>query len=197
MRASRKGQHELLTLVLITGILIGVVGVVWMWAVPMIEKNQDVSVQRNAEEFMKDLNQKIRSVSAGGEDSLDIGNLGDHGIILVREKEIELIIEVDESLYESNREISLSRNDCSDSVVKWGLEETYVICVRSSPVGEEYRVSYTLKYLEAKNGDFSMHIQLVPRTIQAGVSRQFVSLEGLGFQESRGSLTRLVAVQIV
>ena len=68
-----KGQQEILTPLLFTGILIAVVGSVYIWGVPLIQKNQDITMLHKAEDFMKNLNDKIIKVAnTQGSDKITI-----------------------------------------------------------------------------------------------------------------------------
>jgi hypothetical protein len=59
MKANRKAQSEAITLVLVTGIIIALVGSAYMWGKPMIDKRSIVTQFASATKFMEDLNAKI------------------------------------------------------------------------------------------------------------------------------------------
>src|SRR3989338_6960866 len=68
-----KGQQEALSAILISGILIGVVGSVYFWGVPLIQKNKDISILESSEAFVRGLDVKIKSVANnGGRDQMSI-----------------------------------------------------------------------------------------------------------------------------
>jgi hypothetical protein len=55
----RKAQTEAITLVLISGIIISLVGFAWTWGKPMIDKRSVMTQFASATRFMEDLDEKI------------------------------------------------------------------------------------------------------------------------------------------
>ncbi len=62
-----KAQSQVLSIILITGILVAVVGASYMWGVPLIEKGQTSSDNEIAESLMVMLKEKIDNVAETGE----------------------------------------------------------------------------------------------------------------------------------
>ena len=58
-----KGQQQVLTILLITLVLVAIVGSVYFWGLPLIQKNRDITVLKKAEDFMMNLNNKIKYVA--------------------------------------------------------------------------------------------------------------------------------------
>ncbi len=156
MRLS-KGQQEALSAVLISGILIGVVGSVYFWGVPLIQKNKDISLLESSESFMRQLDVKIRSVANnGGRDSIVIPV---PGIVNFDGKTIALTIDTQGTIYASDAEIPLGRNTLNSLTQigteyygKWGIDEPVIFNVKSIKMSEnDYRNEYTLDYIELRN----------------------------------------------
>ncbi len=63
----RKAQSQILSIMLITGILITVIGATYMWGIPLIEKGRSSSESEFAESFMVHLKEKIDNVATTGE----------------------------------------------------------------------------------------------------------------------------------
>ncbi|MBI4174185.1 MAG: hypothetical protein HY517_00945 [Candidatus Aenigmarchaeota archaeon] len=152
-----KGQQEALSAVLISGILIGVVGSVYFWGVPLIQKNKDISLLESSEAFMRQLDEKIRSVANnGGRDSIVISV---PGIISFDGETIRLIIETQGTIYATDAEIPLGRNSVSTLSQSggqlygvWGIDDPVLFNVKSIKMGEnDYRNEYTLTYVELRN----------------------------------------------
>ena len=61
-----KGAMEAISVVLVTGVLIGVVGSIYFWGLPLIEKNKDISILENSEFFIKNLNDEIKNIANSG-----------------------------------------------------------------------------------------------------------------------------------
>ena len=137
-----KGQ-ETISIVLITGILLGLVGSVYLWGVPLIEKNTDVSRLESAEEFMNNLNEKIKNVAThGGREQVRIP-LGR----VYFDSNIDLSVETKNTIYDSGAWISIGKNECTKDVGVWGVDDQDVLCVLSEEIGEEYDTGYRLRYI--------------------------------------------------
>lgn len=69
---SERGQSQIVTAVLLTGILIVLVAAAYFWGLPLIQKQRDTVVLNNMERFMSDLDQKIKRVAeSGGRERID------------------------------------------------------------------------------------------------------------------------------
>ncbi|KHO47582.1 MAG: hypothetical protein QT00_C0002G0236 [archaeon GW2011_AR5] len=160
-----KGQQEALSAVLISGILIGVVGSVYFWGVPLIQKNKDISLLETSEAFMRQLDEKIRSVANnGGRDQIIIPVPGivsfeNVGTELDPQMEIKLTIETEGTIYATDAEIPLGRNTLStleqsggEFYGTWGIDDPVLFNVKSVKLRENnYRNEYTLTYIQLKN----------------------------------------------
>lgn len=147
-----KGQQEIVSAVLISGILIGVVGSVYFWGVPLIQKNQDISTLKSAEDFMRSLNDKIKFVANnGGRDRLrlDVPGIIEFFPAGGSDARIELTVDTKGTIYAAEAEIPLSRNECSRTSGTFGVHDSSVLCVRSKKLGEnDYTTIYTLRYIQ-------------------------------------------------
>ena len=63
----RKAQSQVLSIILISGILVAVIGATYMWGVPLIEKGRTSSDNEIAESFMLLLKEKVDDVAETGE----------------------------------------------------------------------------------------------------------------------------------
>lgn len=70
----KKAQVEVLSVLIITGIVIALVGTAYFWGVPLIEKRTAVTDLSIAEKFILDLDKKIKEIAnaGGGEAELEI-----------------------------------------------------------------------------------------------------------------------------
>ncbi|HLC76669.1 MAG TPA: hypothetical protein VJH04_00530, partial [archaeon] len=146
----------------ISGILIGVVGSVYFWGVPLIQKNKDISILESSEAFVRGLDVKIKSVANnGGRDQMSIPV---PGIVTFDGKMITMSIETDGTIYAANAQIPLGRNTDStlnvdltnpSNPVKygiWGTHEATLLNVISRKQGDTgYKNDYTLEYVELRN----------------------------------------------
>lgn len=154
-----KGQQEALSAVLISGILIGVVGSVYFWGVPLIQKNKDISLLESSETFMRELDSKIRSIANnGGRDQIIISV---PGIVRFDGQTIKLTIETEGTIYATDAEIPLGRNsistlsfDGTQYYGKWGIDDPALLNVKSIKISENsYKNEYTLEYVELRNAN--------------------------------------------
>lgn len=63
----KKAQSELLSMMLITGILIAIIGSSYLWGIPLIEKSKTSAENEKAESLMKMIKEKIDDVAQTGE----------------------------------------------------------------------------------------------------------------------------------
>ncbi|MBN2101470.1 MAG: hypothetical protein JW716_01200 [Candidatus Aenigmarchaeota archaeon] len=82
----RKGQVQVLSLIIITGIVIALVGVAYIWGSPMIEKRTVYTQYTSAEKFMNDLNDRIATLATtcttknGCTQTINIPNIDGRGL---------------------------------------------------------------------------------------------------------------------
>ncbi len=177
-----KGQTQAVSLVLISGILIGVVSSVYFWGVPLIQKNRDISILENSEQLMRALNEKIKSVANnGGRDTLTITGPG-----IMRFDPVDGLfsytIETDGTIYAANAEVPLGRNSCSVQNGEWGKKDSDVLCVKS--IGEaQYTTTYSLRYMRLDAGARSFLIRLDGERAVSGESHEII-LENKGTEET-------------
>lgn len=202
--SSSKGQQEVLSIVLISGILIGVVGSVYFWGVPLIQKNKDVAVLENSEDFMNSLNTRIKFIANnGGRDQLVINVPGTLRFDPIAGT-IELTVLTEGTIYAKDAEIPLGRNSqCSASQGAFGIDEPETLCVKSAQIGEKnFRTTYTLKYVKLVNNNILRDFQIeLTGNANSGGEQNFVAFENLGTTQSasngRALIKTLVAINVV
>lgn len=195
-----KGQQQALSAILISGILIGVVGSVYFWGVPLIQKNKDVALLESSESFMRQLNEKIKFVANnGGRDQIVVTL---PGIVSFDGDQIEFSITTDGTIYSANSLIALGRNgDCTDTRGAWGVDEPEVLCAVSSPLSNAtFRNTYTLRYMPLDQGLRTFEIDLSGAPRSAGQDHSVV-IQSRGVQESesagRTTIKTVVEINIV
>lgn len=185
-----KGQ-EAISAILITGILLGVVGSIYLWGIPLIEKNMDFSVLESAEGFMRNLDEKINGVANhGGREQIEIP-LG----VINFESDIDLEIETRNTIYASEAWIPLGKNECTKEEGKWGIDDPDILCMIGQKVGEKYKTKYNLRYIELKLGIKSYKIELVGEG--SGREKNSIIIERTGTQREGDSVTTLVSIKII
>ena len=187
-----KGQ-QIVTTILITAILLGLVGSVYIWGIPLIEKNRDISLLNSAEEFMHNLNEKIKNVAAhGGREQIEIP-LGR----VYFESDIDLNLETKNTVYASEAWIPLGENACMMSGGTWGVDYQDVLCVRSEEIGEEYETDYNLKYINLTSGtkNYNYTIELVGKR-DSGKEDNVIIIERTGIERSEDYVKTLISIRI-
>ncbi|MBI4019767.1 MAG: hypothetical protein HY367_00420 [Candidatus Aenigmarchaeota archaeon] len=176
---SRKGQVEPITLIIITGIVVALVGAAYAWGVPLIQKRTAVSDFSSAERFMVDLDQAITDVAnrGGGERSVDIP---------------KGFVTVDTALNAVLLEMSMEQPLLLDSTVplrttflgdvgKFGEAEPRVIDVTVAREGTRYRMVLKAQYRELDTATTPLRgfkIMLNPLGRGVGTDRVVVSYGG-------------------
>src|SRR3989344_7570658 len=141
-----KGQQEALSAVLISGILIGVVGTVYFWGLPLIQKNKDISVLESTEDFMSEMIDKIKLVAnAGGREQIMFNQ---PGIVRFDGYSIRVVLDTEGTLYAAEAPVPLSRNNAALSSGVWGIDQPEIITVTANHIAEShYRNTFKLEYI--------------------------------------------------
>lgn len=160
-----KAQQEILTPLLITGIMISIIGSVYVWGVPLIQKNQDLATLQKAEDFMKNLDLKIKNVAnSGGRDSITI----ESGVLKfnpapfdssskLNTGSISLKLITKGTIYSSGVYIPFVRDDIChfDGNCIIGNDEPEWFYVESNDIDGSYLTNYTLTYRNMNSPDLS------------------------------------------
>jgi len=191
-----KGQQDVLSAILISGILIAVV--VYLWGVPLVEKNRDISILQNSEEFMRLLDEKIKFISNhGGRDTIEINVPG-----LVEfspsEQKIYLTLETQGTIYAAEIESPLGKNECTMAQGLWGQDDSSTLCVKSNKIEEnKFRTIFSLGYIELKdkNGIESYKIELSGKSAIGGEAHNII-IENKGVEKSDSLTKTLISITI-
>ncbi|MDY6766367.1 MAG: hypothetical protein SVW77_03290 [Candidatus Nanohaloarchaea archaeon] len=153
MDFGRTGQTQVLTAVLLGGILIAGVAGAYVWGLPILQKNQDVN---NAEQSLSDLKELTRAISSvassGGSRSVTV-DLSDGTLNIDAEQDMITYQALTTGAYVSTRQwLPLNENDIQGVNRSTGLpDDGYGIRGVDEPVllvGKAERVSdgYTTRY---------------------------------------------------
>lgn len=192
-----KGQQEILTSVVITGVLVGIVGTVLFWGLPLIQKSRDASVLENAEGFMKTLSGKIKFVANnGGKEQLFITVPGN--IRFLPDGSIQLLMNTQGTIYSTDAEIPLGRNECSRAEGVWSVHDPEVLCLTSRGIGtNKYLTTYRLGHILLRTeGVASYKISMTGQEAGGGEGRT-IAIENLGTIEDGNLISTLVSISIV
>ncbi len=148
-----KGQSEAISVILISGILIGVVGSVYFWGLPLIQKSKDASTLTNTESFMRNLDSKIKFIAnSAGRDQLLVNVPGSLSFDPQTDI-VSLVVNTQGTIYATDAEIPLARNPtCTASAGVFALNDPDTLCVKSVKLTDKnYKTTYSLWYLSLNN----------------------------------------------
>ena len=180
----RKAQTEVVTIVLLTGIVISLVGAAYMWGVPLINKRTAVTDFLAAEDFVVKLDQKIVEIAnaGSGEAALDIPN----GLIEIKDyvagnpqsNSIVFKKVVKQPLILSNS-VVLKTNVLGENGT-YGEAEPRVINLSSESFPPDYRLVFTLHYreLDTRNEPVKGYLISLKTGDRVGSNRMIVSYDG-------------------
>ena len=161
-----RAQTQIITYLLLSGLLITIVGVVYLWGIPLIQKNRDINLLQGSEDFMKRLDLIVKDVAnTHGRNAISFELDGE---LWFNESEnaFRLIVETKGSIYSVGR-IYFVRNP--NETGEWGKDEPAILYVDVSPTASGYRQVYVLKYrkllakdgrsfqIALQGGDFAVH----------------------------------------
>ncbi len=180
----RKVQTQAITLVLISGVVISLVGFAYSWGRPMIDKRSVITQFTSSVRFMEDLDSKIVDMagacsSAGAcEESFD---LPVPGLIRLDEPANTIIYEfqVNQPLVDPEGEVLFNTMD-NGTIARYG-ETPGVISLR---VKKETTGTYTLKFylryreLDSEEPWRGYKIQMIKSGPDSGNNRIIISYDG-------------------
>lgn len=162
MSEMSKGQIGAITVVLLTGITVGVASVVYVWGEPLLDKRETGNQLDNVESLVLDVRDEIQRIDRAGEGATGEIPLNveseDYSINLVRLNEsndyIDIVVEGGEFPYpegswtllegQNMRNLSISGGD----YVLKGEDEGGVVLVRTESQIATYRIEFRNLYSE-------------------------------------------------
>jgi hypothetical protein len=184
---ARKAQAEVITIVLITGIVISLVGTAYMWGMPLISKRTSVTEFLTAEDFVVKLSDKIVEIanSGSGEASMTIPK----GVIRVINYNSDsprnpdansIILEVPVSQpLAMGTSVVLKTNVLGENAT-YGEAEPRIINLSSSVSSGSNKLIFTLHFreLDTRNQPLKGYMIAVKQGTMTGTSQVVVSYDG-------------------
>ena len=201
-----KGQHEALTIIIITGILLGVMGAVWLWSAPIIEGNKETFLLSSTEDFLEKLAAKIRAVARnGGKEQVAMADLDRRGSLLMDNDSIEIFMITRETPYDKNVQIPLNEIGCATTRATWGLNSSNSACILSVRIDEgKVRTTFSIRFVElaaAGGPNNAYRIKLLPQSSASGLDKNYIVLENKGTEQSDAKdgtlISTLVAISVI
>ncbi len=176
-----KGQSQIVGVVLLTLVMIVMIGITYMWGMPLVEKQKDTVKISNMEKFVKELDDKIKDVAKnGGTQKIEIPTIPgemrmvDQGI----NDRIELVTTTAGTDIATGTDIYLRGDERSEVPIG---NDPGVIKVLLSELGRDsYKTEITLYYRNL-TGSESVYIMDI-----RGMGRDTISGEGHSIIVSEG-----------
>ncbi|MCK5176317.1 MAG: hypothetical protein KAQ92_01200 [Candidatus Aenigmarchaeota archaeon] len=152
----KKAQSEIISYLIVAGIIIFTTGIAYMWGGPLIEKSSSNSKINMAESQLNQINNEISSILLNG---------GQNNIMLDIDGELKIDVDTNSFYYSfkvpstsitSLDWITLSGSnmwgvigtDEADGAGRLGKDDAGVLLVKSHPAGDEYFMDFRLAYRE-------------------------------------------------
>jgi hypothetical protein len=189
-----RGQVQLITALLLVGIIITLVIAAYIWGKPLIQKQHDLVKIDNAERFMDDLNSKIQSVARhGGREIMRVNLPGELRIIeggkinnrLINDT-ISLKLTTTAGVIATDKTIVLAGLDTS--MTKPIGEEAGILTAFAEELDGKYEINMSLRYRYLLTPERAYKIDLVPigRVILGPGDRKITITRGTGEEIADG-----------
>jgi len=204
METYSKGQVQAVTVVLLTGLTIGVASVVYVWGQPILDKRDSEVQLDSVEQKILDLRQEIIRVSEGGEGaaseiSMDFEE-DDYEVRMIQVNEsndyIDIIVDADESPYPDGRWTMLKGDTMQnlsitsgDYAIK-GEDLGSVLMVRPQSSIIRYRIEFRNLYSQTSGTSLEkVDLQNVGGGISSGETDIYVRNSGSQLDSGQDGLT--------
>lgn len=154
---SRKAQIQAVTVVLLTGLTVGVASVVYVWGEPILDKRDAEIGLESMEQDVVNLHEEILRVSQGGEGAAAniemTADDSDFNVEMIRVDEednyIDIVLDVTDAPYprdqwvmlQGENERNLSISQTGDYVLE-GQDDQSVLLVRAQSTVTTYRIEF-------------------------------------------------------
>jgi hypothetical protein len=150
-----KGQVQPISIVIMTGIVVSLVGVAYFWGVPLIQKRSSMSEFTNMERFISELEEAVIELARSGAGEVNM-DLVDSGIKLLPYNSgsgnNSLVIEfaLEQPLLLPNTTFYLGSTSFEDinQTGTYGESSPSVVTLRESRLGNQYKIDTQIIYRE-------------------------------------------------
>ncbi len=148
-----KAQSQVISIVLITGIIISLAGTAYMWGIPIIEKRSAIADYSAALDFVLDLDEKIVELANSGSGSYSMPI--EKGTVRVvpynadspDNNSVIYTVPVSQPIAEESSEVIL-RTASVDEVGIYGEAEPRIITMNVTKTGDSYLMKFKIHYRE-------------------------------------------------
>lgn len=171
-----RGAVSAISLILITGIVLALIGVAYTWGVPMIEKGTILNQYRAAESFIKDLDRGIVEIanSGSGSRSLDIPVGALRVVPFGEENSLVLDFQVNQPMVFNSSFVPIDTPSLGEPGV-FGTDSPRTIILSSDQSGSVHALNLNLHYRVLESGSRGYVIALQGDPSDRGTSRVDIS----------------------
>ena len=155
-----KAQTQVITIVLISGIVISLVGTAYLWGVPLISKRTSISDFMASEDFIVKLDSKIVDLANRGAGTFSLTipkgliKVIDYGASSPDNNSIILDVLVSQPLISTDSNVVLKTSVLGENAT-YGEAEPRIITMSSKAYGSSYKLALKLHYRELDMKDES------------------------------------------
>lgn len=168
----RAGQSQVLTAVLLAGIIVAGITAAFLWGIPLLQKNQDVNEARKTLDSLRTVAQSVTSVGQEGGSRQETVPLGNGIIDVNTENDTITYIATTRGAYVSTRNWTPLNEDDMQGVPDTifadghgvrGIDRPGVLVGQATPADNKFTTVYRIVFrpLKDPNGDQTHQIDLV------------------------------------
>jgi hypothetical protein len=152
-----RGQSSVISIVIIAGMVVALIGIAYAWAIPMIEKRTAIADYNMVESFMLELDENIVDIAntGSGDVLMEIpkGTLTVNGYNVTGDvnNTITLDFYVEQPLITSGGTIPIKTNSL-DYIGEYGKTEPRVLILSGSDAGDRTHLRMDMRYRELRSG---------------------------------------------
>lgn len=203
-----KGQTNAISIILVTGIVVGLVGTAYFWGLPLIEKRSTITKFTTAETFAKKLNEKIIDIanSDSGHKTLDIPfgaikvvpySPGEESNYILFEFEVSQPLVLNSSIVYLEE---ATFEDVTSEVGVFGISSPSVLSMESEPFGDEFKIKIKIQYRELDSSDprkgYKIVLDSIKKTGNSKITISYGKREVLEGQAKNGGDLILTHINI-
>ncbi|RLG14993.1 MAG: hypothetical protein DRN66_00525 [Candidatus Nanohalarchaeota archaeon] len=185
-KKSRKAQTEIVSYLIVAGILVFSTGIAYMWGAPIIEKSSSNSKIKMAQTQLIKIDEKISNILLNGGQSNIVLNIDGELKIDADSNSIYCSFEIPSSHVTSEDWIPVSASNMwgvsgteeESGAGRLGKDDPGVLVVRSAYTGDSYFITFRLAYRELDDltttGGKKVNLKLTGNNLASGKTTLFI-----------------------
>ena len=185
-KKSRKAQTEIVSYLIVAGIIVFSTGIAYMWGGPVIEKSSSNSKIKIAQSQLVRIDEKISNILLNGGQTNVVLNIDGELRIEEASNSIYYSFKIPSAhitsrewvpVYDSNM-WGVSQTDEEQGAGRLGKEENGVLVVKSQPTGDGHIITFRLAYRELDDltttGGKKVELKLVGNNFASGKTTLYI-----------------------